>query len=37
MLIARGVLKCAKLEKIYRQKDNPELLAIIEDRSGQET
>jgi hypothetical protein len=23
MLIARGALKCAKLEKIYRQKDNP--------------
>ena len=35
MLIARGVLKCAKLEKIYRQKDNPELLAIIEDFHAQ--
>jgi ATP-dependent exoDNAse (exonuclease V) alpha subunit len=35
MLIARGVLKCAKLQKIYRQKDNPELLAIIEDFHAQ--
>jgi hypothetical protein len=35
MLIARDVLKCAKLEKIYRQKDNPELLAIIEDFHAQ--
>jgi conjugative relaxase-like TrwC/TraI family protein len=35
MLIARSVLKCAKLEKIYRQKDNPELLAIIEDFHAQ--
>jgi conjugative relaxase-like TrwC/TraI family protein len=35
MLVARGVLKCAKLEKIYRQEDNPELLAIIEDFHAQ--
>ena len=35
MLIDTGVLECAKLEKIYRQKDVPKLLEIIEHYHGE--
>jgi hypothetical protein len=34
MLIDTGALECARLAKIYRQKDAPELLEIIEDYHG---
>jgi hypothetical protein len=35
MLIDTGVLECAQLEKIYRQKDVPKLLEIIEHYHGE--
>src|SRR6202043_206729 len=35
MVIDTGVLACAKLEKIYRQKDVPKLLEIIEHYHGE--
>ena len=35
MLIDIGVLECAKLEKIYRQRDVPKLLEIIEHYHGE--
>jgi ATP-dependent exoDNAse (exonuclease V) alpha subunit len=35
MLIDTGVLECARLEKIYRQKDVPRLLEIIEHYHGE--
>ena len=35
MVIDTGVLACAKLEKIYRQKDVPKLLEIIEHFHGE--
>ena len=35
MLIDIGVLECAKLEKIYRQKEVPKLLEIIEHYHGE--
>jgi hypothetical protein len=34
-LIDTGVLECAQLEKIYRQKDVPKLLEIIEHYHGE--
>jgi hypothetical protein len=35
MLIDTGVLGCARLDKIYRQKDVPKLLEIIEHYHGE--